>query len=61
LLFGLWLERNVLIWPSYSPDERFAWLGFTQIAIALGFLGAFVLVQQVFSKVVPSIVVPKSS
>jgi hypothetical protein len=61
LLFGLWLERNVLIWPSFSPEERFAWLGFTQIAIALGFLGAFVLIQQVFAKVLPSIVVPKSS
>jgi len=61
LLLGLWFERNVLIWPSYYPNERWAWLGFAQIAIALGFLGAFVLVQQVFAKVVPSILVPKSS
>ncbi len=40
---------------------RLSQLGFSQLAIALGFLGAFVLVQQYFAKVMPTIVVPKSS
>jgi hypothetical protein len=44
VVLGFWLERNMLIWPSYAPGDEGAWLGLIQIGTALGFLGAFVLV-----------------
>ncbi|HEU4429334.1 MAG TPA: hypothetical protein VFT98_11315 [Myxococcota bacterium] len=47
-LFGFWLERNVLIWPSLAPTDTFAFCGPAQIAIALGFLGAFVLAGMLY-------------
>ncbi|HEY8122424.1 MAG TPA: hypothetical protein VII78_13970 [Myxococcota bacterium] len=47
-LFGFWLERNVLIWPSLVPGDSFAFLGVPQIATALGFLGAFALVNMLY-------------
>ena len=47
-LFGFWLERNVLIWPSLAPKDTFAFVGPAQIAIALGFLGAFVLAGMLY-------------
>jgi hypothetical protein len=47
-LFGFWLERNVLIWPSLEPQNTFAFLGPQQVATALGFLGAFVLVNMLY-------------
>jgi len=47
-LFGFWLERNVLIWPSLVPGDSFAFVGLAQIAIALGFLGAFALVSMLY-------------
>ena len=37
LLFGFWLERNALVWPSLVPDDGAAWFGPIQIGIALGF------------------------
>ncbi len=43
--FGFWVERNVLIWPSLAPKDTFAFLGVTQIGVALGFLGLFMLVN----------------
>jgi hypothetical protein len=48
LLLGFWLERNVLVWPSLVPDDTYAFLGPAQIAIALGFLGAFALVNMLY-------------
>lgn len=58
---GFWLERNILIWPSLVPDDSFAWLGFVQLGIAGGFLGAFGLVFLAFTRVLPSLAVPKRS
>ena len=46
-LLGFWIERNVLIWPSLTTDDH-AFLGVTQIGTALGFLGAFVLVNMLY-------------
>jgi hypothetical protein len=47
-LVGFWIERNVLIWPSLEPKNDAAFLGPQQIAIALGFLGAFAFVQMFY-------------
>ena len=58
-LFGFWLERNVLVWPSLVPDDGMAWLGPIQIGIALGYLGAFTLVYLVFSRVFPTLPLPQ--
>ena len=57
--FGFWLERNVLVWPSLVPEDTWAWLGAVQIGIALGFLGAFALVFLMFTRVFPSLAVPR--
>ncbi len=57
--FGLWLERNVLVWPSWEPEDTFAFLGWIQIGIALGFLGAFSLLYLVFTRVFPALAVPR--
>lgn len=59
MLFGFWLERNVLVWPSLVPADSWSWLGFVQVGIAAGFLGAFVLVFLLFSRRLPSLPVPK--
>lgn len=56
--FGFWIERNVLVWPSLTPDETWAFLGWIQIGIALGFFGAFALVYLVFTRIFPSLAVP---
>jgi len=58
VLVGLWIERNLLIWPSVVKDGGFAWLGGMQLAIALGFLGAFSLVFLVYTRIFPSLAVP---
>ncbi len=58
VLFGLWLERNLLIWPSVIKDDSLSWLGPFQILIALGFAGAFAAVFQIYSRVFPTISVP---
>lgn len=60
-LFGFWLERNVLVWPSLVPNDSLSWLGFVQVGIAAGFLGAFALVFLLFSRRLPSLPVPKRS
>ncbi len=60
-LLGFWLERNVLVWPSLAPKDPSAWIGPIQIGVALGFLGAFVLVFLVYSRVFPSLAVPRRS
>jgi len=58
---GFWLERNILIWPSLVPDDSFSWLGFVQLGIAGGFLGAFGLVFLTYTRVLPSLAVPRRS
>jgi hypothetical protein len=60
-LFGFWLERNVLVWPSLVPMDTLAFLGFVQVGIAAGFLGAFALVFLVFSRRLPSLPAPQKS
>ncbi len=57
---GFWVERNVLIWPSLVPEDTWSWLGFVQVGIALGFLGAFALVFLLFTRVFPGLAVPKA-
>ncbi len=59
--FGFWLERNVMAWPAWIPEDTLAPFGGIQIGIALGFLGAFVLVFLVYSRVFPSLAVPEDS
>jgi hypothetical protein len=58
-LLGFWLERNALVWPSLVPSDGTAWVGPIQIAIALGFLGAFVLNFLLFTRVFPTLPLPK--
>ena len=41
-----------------QPHDAGAWLGMIQIGIALGFLGAFVLVYLIFSRIFPSLPLP---
>jgi hypothetical protein len=59
VLFGFWLERNALVWPSLVPDDGAAWIGPIQIGIALGFLGAFVLVCLTFIRIFPTLPLPQ--
>jgi hypothetical protein len=58
-LFGFWLERNALVWPSLVPGDGSAWVGPIQIGIALGFLGAFVLTFLIFTRVFPTLPLPR--
>ncbi len=58
-LLGFWLERNALVWPSFGTENDHLWAGPAQIAIALGFLGAFVLNFLIFSRVFPTLPLPK--
>ena len=57
-LLGFWLERNALVWPSLQPNDGGSWLGLIQIGVALGFLGGFVLVYLIFSRVFPTLPLP---
>jgi hypothetical protein len=61
MLFGFWLERNVLVWPSLVPTDSLSWLGLVQVGIAAGFLGAFALVFLLFSRRLPSLPVARRS
>jgi len=58
VLFGLWCERNLLIWPSVVKEDSWLWLSALPICIGLGFLGAFALVFLVYTRVFPSLAVP---
>ncbi len=60
-LCGFWLERNMLVWPSLVPGDGMSWAGPVQFGIALGFLGAFVLTFLVFSRIFPTLPLPKRS
>ena len=57
LLFGLWLERNLLIWPSVIKGDMLSWFGLIQVGVALGFLGIFMLVVLFYSRVFPTVAV----
>jgi len=57
ILLGFWLERNLLVWPSVVKEDMTSFLGLIQLGIAGGFLGGFVLVYLVYSRVFPSIAV----
>jgi len=57
LLFGLWLERNLLIWPSVVKGDMLSWIGPIQLGVAAGFLGLFLTVVLVYSRVFPTIAV----
>jgi hypothetical protein len=59
VLFGFWLERNILIWPSLVPKETYSFLGLVQLGVAAGFLGAFMLVFLIYTRVFPSLAVPR--
>lgn len=51
-LTGFWLEKYVLIVPSLSNVID---IGFTQILVSLGFLGAFIAAFLIFMRAFPSI------
>jgi len=55
VLFGVWLERNLLVWPSVVKGDMTAMLGLIPIGIGAGFLGAFVFVFLFYSRVFPSL------
>ncbi len=59
MLIGFWLERNVLVWPSLVADDGLAWLGLVQLGIAAGFFGAFALVFLIYSRIFPTLPVPR--
>jgi len=61
VLLGFWLERNALVWPALVPDNGAAWAGWIQVGIAGGFLGAYVLNFLVFTRVFPTLPLPKRS
>ena len=39
VMSGMWLERHLLIMPSFSPNRL--WIGLPEIGVMLGFLGLF--------------------
>ncbi|MFP6654168.1 MAG: hypothetical protein VCB25_00975, partial [Myxococcota bacterium] len=55
MLFGFWLERNLLIWPSVIKSDMLSWFGMIQVGIALGFFGLFMLVVLYYSRVFPTV------
>ena len=59
VLLGFWLERNALVWPSLVPTDGLAWLGVVQLGISAGFFGAFALVFLIFSRVFPTLPLPR--
>lgn len=59
MVLGFWLERNLLVWPSFDKLHGFSWLGPIQVGIALGFLGAFTLVWLAYTCLFPGLAVPQ--
>jgi hypothetical protein len=59
VLLGFWLERNALVWPSLVPADGGAWIGPIQLGVAGGFLGAYLLVFLIFSRVFPTLPLPE--
>jgi hypothetical protein len=60
VMLGFWLERNALVWPSLIPADDGAWIGPIQLGVAGGFLGAYLLVFLVFSRIFPTLPLPSS-
>jgi len=58
-VFGLWVERNVLVWPSLAPQDTWAFLGPIQIGTALGFAGAYAMTVMIYLRVFPSLPIPR--
>jgi len=58
-LIGFWIERNVLVWPSFSPDDPMVWAGAIQFGIAAGFAGLFLLSYFAYSRVLPATAIPQ--
>jgi len=61
LLVGVWLERNLLIWPSVVKHDSTAWMGLLPLCIAAGFFGAFALVYLTYARIFPTLAVPDES
>jgi hypothetical protein len=62
VLLGVWLERNLLVWPSVvKAGDMTAFLGLIPLGIAAGFVGAFVLVFLFYSRVFPSLSLARES
>jgi hypothetical protein len=61
VLLGVWLERNLLVWPSVVKDDATQWMGAIPLLIGVGFVGAYVLVYLIYSRVFPSIAVAQES
>lgn len=62
VLLGIWLERNLLVWPSVvKGGDMTAFLGLIPLGIAAGFVGAFVLVFLFYSRVFPSLSLARES
>jgi hypothetical protein len=59
MMVGFFIERNVLVWPSLVPHDGLAWLGGVQLGIATGFLGSFVLVFLIYSRIFPTLLTPR--
>ena len=59
MVLGFWLERNLLVWPSFDKLHGLAWLGPIQVGIALGFVGAFTLVWLLYTRVFPTLAAPQ--
>ena len=59
VLLGFWLERNALVWPSLLPADGGAWIGPIQLGVAGGFLGAYLLVFLIFSRIFPTLPLPE--
>jgi hypothetical protein len=57
VLLGYWLERNLLIWPSVIKGDMLSWLGPIQLGVAAGFIGSFMLVFLVYTRLFPSVAV----
>jgi len=58
-VFGFWLERNLLVWPSLVPADGASWVGLVQFGVAAGFLGGFLFVFLQYTRVFPSIALPE--
>jgi hypothetical protein len=53
IMSGVWLERHVLVMPSLNPDQ--VWIGFTEVGVMLGFMGAFGWAVQGFLTKYPAV------
>jgi hypothetical protein len=61
VLLGLWMERNLLVWPSIIKEDMTSFLGLIPLGIGAGFIGAYILVFLVYSRVFPSLAIADES